>query len=233
MTSAAQTRAIHALQRTLGMTEADYRGLLKARFKVVSSADLNESQAGALIEELKGLGGAPRAPSRSPAKTASGRYAKVLQALWISGFHLGVVKAKDDAAMLAFVERQTGLPHTRFLANPADATRAIEGLKAWLAREAGVVWPNQRDADAEGRDLAWLRAREVARACAVRLQNAGGFAPFLAGGSVWPDDIRAYGYNRGLPAGFEHYAAADWNRLTAWLGGRLRATVAKRGGHNQ
>lgn len=226
MTSALQTRAIHVLRRSLGMTEADYRGLLKARFRVVSSTDLSDAQAGALIEELKG--GGARASGRSPAKTASGKYAPVLQALWISGYHLGVVKTKDDAAMLAFVERQTGLPHTRFLANSDDATRAIEGLKAWLAREAGVVWPNQRDADAEGRDLAWLRAREVTRATAVRLQKAGGFQPFLKGNSVWPHDVCAYGSKRGLPgAGFDHYSIGDWRRLTAWLGGRLRATLAK------
>jgi len=225
VTSSAQTRAIHALRRTLGMTETDYRGLLKARFRVVSSSDLNEAQAGALIEELKG--GAPRVSGRSPAKTASGKYAPVLQALWISGYQLGVVHSRDDAAMLAFVERQTGLPHTRFLNDPADAARAIEGLKAWLAREAEIIWPNQRDADDEGRDLAWLRAREVTRALSLRLQTAGGFKPFLKDGSVWPEDICAYGYRRGLPGGFHHYAIEDWRHLTAWLGARLRATLAK------
>lgn len=227
MTSAAHTRAIHVLRRQSGMTDADYRGLLKARFSVVSSTDLNDAQAVALIEELRG--GAPAASRRAPAKTATGKYAPVLQALWISGYHLGVVKSKDDAAMLAFVERQTGLPHTRFLTDPVDAHRAIEGLKAWLAREAGVEWPTQRNADEEGRDLTWLRSREVTRAIALRLQNTGGFKPFLEGGSVWPQDIAAYAYKRGLPSSFGYYSIQDWRRLTEWLGSRLRATLAKRG----
>ena len=53
MTSAAQTQAIHAMRRALGLTDDDYRGLLQARFHVVSSRDLNAGQAGALIDELK------------------------------------------------------------------------------------------------------------------------------------------------------------------------------------
>ncbi|MGO4872774.1 MAG: regulatory protein GemA [Roseiarcus sp.] len=230
MIAAAQTRAIHALKRNLGMTDGDYRGLLKARFKVVSSTDLSSSQAGALIEELKGLATPRRAAGRSLARTATGRYAKVLQAFWIAGWHLGVVHAKDDAAMLAFVERQTGLPHTRFLTDPADATRAIEGMKAWLAREAKIVWPDQRDADREGRDISWLRKRAVAHACAVRLQQLGAFTPVIRETSVWPQDVAAYGYRRGLPAGFDFYSADDWNRLSQWLGGRLRAALAKKRG---
>jgi len=227
MIAAAQSRAIHALKRNLGMTEADYRGLLKARFKVVSSCDLDAGQAGALIEEMKGLAEPGRAPGRSPARTASGRYAKVLQAFWIAGWHLGVVREKDDAAMLAFVERQTGLPHTRFLRDPAEATRAIEGMKAWLAREAKIVWPDRRDAEREGKDLAWLRKRAVAHACAVKLQELGGFRPTFQHASIWPEDVRAYAQRRGLPDDFAHYSANDWNRLAGWLGGRLRAALAK------
>ena len=227
MIAAAQTRAIHALKRNLAMEEDDYRGLLNARFKVASSTDLNSAQAGVLIEELRALAG-PRTAGRSPAKTASGRYAKVLQALWIAGWHLGVVERKDDAALIAFVERQTGLPHTRFLNDPADANRAIEGLKAWLAREAKIVWPDQRDAERESREVGWLRKRAVAHACAVRLQELGGFRPSFKGDSVWPEDVRAYAQARGLPTDFDHYSGEDWNRLAGWLGGRLRTALTKR-----
>jgi hypothetical protein len=230
MTSAAQTRAIHAMRRTLGMTDGDYRGLLKARFRVVSSSDLDAGQAGALIEELKGLGAPAAARTRPAAKTASGKYAPVLQALWIAAWNLGLARSRDDAAMLAFVERQTGLAHSRFLADPADAAKAIEGLKAWIARDGGVTWPARSDQDAKARSAAWLRKCEVTRAIAARLQAAGGFTPFITGQNVWPGDVEAYGYSRGLKARFEFYDEADWDRLAAWLGARLRATLAKRGG---
>jgi hypothetical protein len=219
MTTAAQTRAIHATRRALGMSDDDYRGLLNARFKVVSSRDLSDAQAGALIDELKGLGGG--APGgRSLARTASGRYAPVLQALWICAWNLGLARSRDDAAMLAFVERQTGLAHTRFLVDPADAVKAIEGLKAWIARDGGVVWPPKGEAR--------LRKRAVARAIAERLLAAGGFTPFIAGRDAWPSDFELYGYRRGLPSAFGFYTERHWDRLAGWLGTRLRAALAKR-----
>ena len=229
MIAAAQSRAIHTLKRKLGMDDGDYRGFLRARFKVASSRDLDPAQAGALIEELRALAG-PRAEGRSSAKTASGKYAPVLQALWIAAWNLGLARSRDDAAMLAFVERQTGLAHTRFLTDSADAARAIEGLKAWIARDGGVPWPTQRDADEAGRPLSWLRKCAVTRAIAAKLQAGGGFAPFIARQSVWPGDVEAYGYSRGLKAAFRFYDETDWDRLAAWLGARLRATLAKRGG---
>jgi len=225
MTAAAQSRAIHTLKRKLGMDDDDYRGFLRARFRVASSRDLNAAQAGALIEELRALAG-PRADARPAAKTASGKYAPVLQALWIAAWNLGLARSRDDAAMLAFVERQTGLAHTRFLADPADAAKAIEGLKAWVARDGGVTWPTRRDADDAARDLAWMRKRAVCRAIAQKLQAAGGFAPFVPGQDVWPGDVEAYGYRRGLKAQFEFYDEADWDCLAAWFGARLRATLA-------
>ena len=143
MTNVAQTRAIHALRRRIaGFDEEAYRGLLRERFRVVSSRDLSERQAVVLIDELKGLAGQPA--TRGAAATASGRYAPVLQALWLSAHALCLVDNRDDKAMLAFVERQTGLSHTRFLTDAAEARRAIEALKKMLER-GGVVWPKGDD----------------------------------------------------------------------------------------
>ena len=73
-------------------------------------------------------------------KGLTGPYAKKLQALWIAGWNLGLVRNRDDRALLAFVKRQTGLEHTQFLHDAANAKRVIEALKAWLAREGGVDW---------------------------------------------------------------------------------------------
>jgi hypothetical protein len=158
MPSAAQTRAIHALRKQIaGFDDASYRGLLRERFRVVSSTALTDGQALVLIDELKGLAGQP--VTRSAATTATGRYAPVLQALWLSAHALCLVDKRDDKAMLAFVARQTGLSHTRFLTDAADARRAIEALKKMLER-GGVVWP-------KGDDLV-LRKRAVLDAVARR-----------------------------------------------------------------
>ena len=64
--------------------------------------------------------------------------------MWIAGWNLGVVRDRDDAAMIGFIKRQAKVDHTRFLHHHADATSAIEGLKAWLARDGGVDWTHDR-----------------------------------------------------------------------------------------
>ncbi len=64
----------------------------------------------------------------------TGKYAKKLQALWIAAWNLGIARDRDDKALLAFVKRQTGIDHTRFLVYADDAKRAIEALKGWINR---------------------------------------------------------------------------------------------------
>ncbi|PPQ29033.1 hypothetical protein CCR94_16435 [Rhodoblastus sphagnicola] len=126
------------------MTDADYRAHLEGRFKVVSSRELSEDQAGALLDDLRAAAGQPK-PAFS-AKRASGKFAPVLQALWIAAYNLGIVEKPDDAAMLAFVKRQCKVDHDRFMVDGEAARPAIEGLKAWIAREAGVEWVSGADA---------------------------------------------------------------------------------------
>ena len=220
MSSAAQIRAIHTLKSRTGLDDGDYRALL-SRFGKASSKDLSEREAIRLIEDMRRLpGAAAQAPNgaRPAAATASGPYAPVLRALWIAAWNLALVRSPDDRAMMRFVERQTGLSHTRFLVDGCAASRAIEALKAWLARDGGVDWPPD-DAD---------RKRAVCRAIAARLQAAGGFTPFVAGADVWTSDIERYGYGRGLPAGFGDYDARHWDALANWLGARLRGTLARK-----
>ena len=62
-----------------------------------------------------------------------------LIALWISGWHLGVVRDRTDAGLCAWLRRRFGIEVPRWPDFPAKA-KAVEGLKAWLAREAAVDW---------------------------------------------------------------------------------------------
>ncbi|WP_276200380.1 regulatory protein GemA [Chelatococcus sp. XZ-Ab1] len=149
----AQICALQAARRKAGMTDEDYRAWLDSRAGVFSTTELSRTAAARLIDELNA-----RAPRRSPAATVSGIYAGKLRALWISGWQLGVVAERDDRALLAFVQRQTGVTHTRFLTDPKEASKAIEALKAWLAREARVAWPGDRS-DVIGAKRAVLRAQ--------------------------------------------------------------------------
>jgi hypothetical protein len=131
-----QTRAIHALRRASGMTDGDYRAHLEARFKVVSSRELSEDEAGALLDDLRAAAGQPKPAFNS--KRASGKFAPVLQALWLAAYNLGIVEDSRDSALLAFVKRQCKVDHDRFLQDGEAARPAIEALKAMIAREAGV-----------------------------------------------------------------------------------------------
>lgn len=147
--SKSQIKAIHTLKSRARLDDDTYRAFLERETGKRSSTQLSISQAVKVIDRLKALTNDARSPaeaasSRKAKDTLTGPYAAKLRALWISGWHLGVVRDRRDAALLAFVRRQTGIDHTRWLREPADARRAIEALKAWLTREATVDWRGDR-----------------------------------------------------------------------------------------
>jgi hypothetical protein len=213
MTTPAQHRAIHALKKTLSMTEGDYRAVLESVTGQTSARALSPRLAEALILHMKGLAGqAPAsavAPGRRASLTVSGKFGKVLQALWLAAWNLGIVENRDDAALLAFVERQTGQPHTRFLVDPALAAKAIEGLKAWIAREAGVEWNREPD----------VSKRAVCAAIHRRLAERDPGAPRAF--SHWED----IGVDHGLPPSFDAYTGREFDRLATVMGAHLRAAM--------
>ncbi len=215
MTTAGQTRAIHAMRKAGQMDNQEYRALLEARFGKRSSADLTDWEAAQLIDELRRVTGAPATAGRKVGRTASGKYAPVLRALWISAWHLGLARSRDDAALIAFVQRQTGVDHLRFLADADLAAKAIEGMKAWIARDGGVVWPSEADARRQVREIGWLRKAAVAEALFAKL-------------AMTRVDAMIAGAQRGLPAAFADYGEYHWDRLIEFLGGRLRDGAKKR-----
>lgn len=136
-------KAIHVARRQLGLDEDDYRAVLERVTGKRSCAVMSEVERRTVVKEFRRLSFIQSKASRQP---LSGPYAKKLQALWLSAWNLGIVRNRDDKALIAFVERQTGISHVRWLREPKDAAKAIEALKSWIAREAGVVWPRSRDA---------------------------------------------------------------------------------------
>lgn len=144
--TAAQIGAIHTIAKRIGLDEESRRDLIAATTGKRSARELDMGEAIRVIDRLKTIQGGGSAPAAKGARTLDGDYAPKLRALWISGWHLGVVHDRTDAALLSFLERQTGIAHTRFLRSPADARKVIEALKAWLARAAGVEWPSERGA---------------------------------------------------------------------------------------
>ena len=158
----ASIRAIHVAKKQLGLDDDTYRAKLMNITGKASAKDMSEAERQKVLVVFRNDGFAPKPADRRPdgRQKLEGRFVKKLQALWIAGWNLGLVDNRDDAALVAFVKRQTGVDHIRFLHHADDAAKAIEGLKAWLAREGGVKWRADLDwLKADGAKIAWAQWR--------------------------------------------------------------------------
>lgn len=130
-------KTIYAGIRALGIAEEeDRRALYKRVTGKCRLRDMSPREKAAITEELRRLGFRHRPRQRLLTEP----YAKKLQALWISGWNLGLIRDRKDTALVAFVRRQTGIDHPRFLVDPAAADKAVEALKSWLTRDGDVAW---------------------------------------------------------------------------------------------
>lgn len=131
--------ALHVAKKQLGLDDDTYRAKLKVITGKTSAKEMTEAERQKVITALRRDGFAPSA-AKAPRKKLAGRFAAKLQALWIAAYNLGIIEDRDDAALLAFVKRQTGIDHAQFLRHADDASKVIEALKAWMAREGRVDW---------------------------------------------------------------------------------------------
>ncbi|MEO1987579.1 MAG: regulatory protein GemA [Martelella sp.] len=134
-------RTIHAISGKLGLDDDARRAVYQRVTGKPTLTLMSDPEKDAVVAEFRRLGGDRRPGGR---KKLAGPFATKLQALWIGAWNLGIVENRDDKALLAFVKRQTGIDHTRFLYYADDAAKAIEALKAWMAREADVDWRAHR-----------------------------------------------------------------------------------------
>ncbi len=137
----ALSKLIHTGFGQLGIRdEAEQRAILLRAAGKPSLRDMVPAEEEAVVAELERLGFKRSSKRANGRPKLSGKYAGKLQSLWIAGWNLGVFRERDDAALEAFVKRQTGLDAVRFCHDAADARKAIEALKAILARDGGVDW---------------------------------------------------------------------------------------------
>jgi hypothetical protein len=156
------TAAIHVAKKQMGLDDDTYRAKLVRITGKRSVKDMTESERQQVLTIFRNEGFAPAARRADGRQKLTGRFAKKLQALWIAAWNLGIVRDRDDAALISFVKRQTGIDHTRFLVFADDASRAIEALKSWIRREAGVSYGNTNGYDwlsADGAKVAWAQWR--------------------------------------------------------------------------
>jgi hypothetical protein len=206
---------LHMAKAERGLDDETYRDLLERETGARSAKDLDTDALARVLDHITGSGVA--AAGRPSAVVATGIYAPKLKALWLSGWHLGVVRNRTDAALIAFVKRQTGLEHTRFLREPAAARKAVEALKAWLARDAGVAWgeagdnPRAAVVEAQWRRLGELGAIKVFVPGEDRADALARYASAICGGKQ----------------ALKFLSEEDWDRLIQALGGKLRRALAE------
>ncbi len=139
MSTNAQIKLIHAEARRIGMDEENRRLLMERETGKDSSKDMTEAEAQKVILALRKLAGT-RLGNRKRSQTVSGKFAGILRAMWLNAYNLGVIRNRDDKALIAFAKRQTGYDHTQFLTDGTAAGKVIDALKAMMARDAGVNW---------------------------------------------------------------------------------------------
>jgi Protein of unknown function (DUF1018) len=225
----AQIGIIHTLAAKAGLDDDAYRDFLHSFAAVSSSKELTAAGADRVINRLREISGQATGVKGAVAGLDTPA-ARKLRALWIAGWNLGLVQDRTDRAMLAFLERQTKVSHTRFLSEPGQATAAIEALKSWLARAGKVEWrdglpPNDalHVGVKPGADAA---KHAVLKAQWQRLVDAGAVKPFVASEPL--GELPDYAYRVARKNGWCFFVSADYDAVSSALGRRLRAALARR-----
>jgi len=118
---------LHQIKAQQGLSDDTYRAKLELITGKRSAADLDDAE---LDEAIKKFHVKP---------SAAHPHTRMARALWIACFNLGQLDDGSDAALDAFVKRQTGKERLAFL-TPSEANEVTEGLKD-IARRAGFVVP--------------------------------------------------------------------------------------------
>ncbi len=218
--TSAMLSTIHVLKQRAGMDDDTYRDFLDREASVRTAKDLTIITGGRVIDRLKEAAGQGVGP-RGAVAGLDTNIGRKLRALWIAGYDLGIVRDRTDKAMLAYLQRQTGVSHTNFLREPRAGNSAIEGLKAWLAREAKVEWPADT-ADVKGAKLAVVRAQW--RRCI----DIGAIRPFTE--AAWDHGLDHYACKVVRKYGsIQYFEPEDYDELQKALGRKLRAWIINHG----
>ena len=155
-------KAVHAAARAACISSDDRHALQLELTGTSSLADMSLGQLGKMLDHFN-----RKAPARKPANPLASK----IKALWWSCYWLGAIDTPEEAALNAFVERQSGLSHIRFV-NHRQAPSIIEALKAMAARET-VIWPTEKACADASIDQALADRHAVLRAIWDKLREAG------------------------------------------------------------
>jgi hypothetical protein len=131
---------LHRIAKNMGLDEDDYRDRLHLVAGVRSAKTLTEQQLRDAVTKF---------PVKHSASNVSQPEQRKAKALWISCWNLGALDAGGDAALDAFVKRQTGKERLLFL-TPPEANKVTEALKD-IAKRKGFAVPSNDKGGIEAR----------------------------------------------------------------------------------
>lgn len=207
--------AINIAKKQLGLDDDTYRAKLINITGESSLRKMTEPQLQSVVEVFRNEGFQHRPKATDGRRELSGPFLGKLRAMWIAGYNLGVVVDREDSAMLAYIKRQAKVDDTRFLFKVKDAHAAIEGLKAWLARDGGVDWSDASFmpdyARADGFKIAWAQWLKL-------------------GGNPHANSVHEFHTTVAALAGVsvQECQPKDWQRVTKSLGFKVRAAAKRK-----
>jgi len=125
---------VHVAKKQLALTDEDYRAIIRRAAGRNSAGECSAQQLDAVLREMTRLGWQGRTKPK-----AAKPIIRMIYAVWRDlSLH---ISDSSETALRAFVARQTKTPSNpqgvsapEFL-DVAQATKVLEGLKAWLGRE--------------------------------------------------------------------------------------------------
>lgn len=200
---------VHVARKALNLDEDDYRQILMQETGHGSAKDCTEQQLERVLGRFEALGWKPL-PKATGKGVAQNPMARKARALWISLYHLGAVRSRDEKALEAFAKRQIGCERLIW-AKQSDGYKLIEALKKMAEKDG---WAQL---DAKGNNLSVLKLNEgLCEAILAKLVKAGEARP------DWTLNVAAWrlcGIELGAegPMGPEQYQT-----LAQQLGAKLR-----------
>ncbi|VFR34696.1 hypothetical protein ANDA3_3767 [plant metagenome] len=127
-------KLLHVARRELGMDDDSYRAALHASTGKNSASELNVPELARALAHFKRCGfkvkPAAKAGTRPQADMAQD---KLIRHLWLTLHSEGAVRDSSEAALAAWVKRETGVDALQWV-DTDQASRCIEKLKKWLGR---------------------------------------------------------------------------------------------------
>lgn len=126
---------IHIAKSQMGMDTDTYRQMLLSITGKTSTSEMNPGQLNKVLAAMKAKGFVvkPSRKERTMRLLADSPQVKKLCALWLEMYHQGKVRDNSEAALQAWVKRETGVDSLKWL-EPGMASLCIEKLKKWQKR---------------------------------------------------------------------------------------------------